>query len=218
MEENFESLIDGWWDEGPSFGRREWAFPLKLRFIKGKIKEWANSRHTSLIVEKASLTSQIAALDVVEEQRYLTSDEFSLRVSLNFKLSTILHQEKVRWKQRARFKWLKEGDANTKFFHAVASAKRRSNRITSLCINNEVTSCWISITNELVKFFTELYSEECTSRPKLTHICFSRISPAAVALIESPFSSAEIERAVLGMESDRVPGPDGFNGDFLKKF
>ncbi|XP_068639159.1 uncharacterized protein [Aristolochia californica] len=131
MEENFESLIDGWWDEGPSLGRREWAFPLKLRFIKGKIKEWATSRHTSLIAEKASLISQIAALDVVEEQRVILGG---------------------------------------------------------------------------------------TSRPKFTHIRFSRISPAAAALIESPFSSAEIERAILGMESDRAPGPDGFNGDFLKKF
>ncbi|XP_068657000.1 uncharacterized protein [Aristolochia californica] len=30
MEKNFDALIGGWWAEGSSFGRREWAFPLKL--------------------------------------------------------------------------------------------------------------------------------------------------------------------------------------------
>lgn len=36
------------------------------------------------------------------------------------------------WQQRARFKWLKERDANTVFFHQIASAKKRASTIDSL--------------------------------------------------------------------------------------
>lgn len=33
------------------------------------------------------------------------------------------------WGQRARIKWLNEGDKNTKFFHASVIQRRRRNRI-----------------------------------------------------------------------------------------
>ncbi|XP_020695903.2 uncharacterized protein LOC110109264 [Dendrobium catenatum] len=36
------------------------------------------------------------------------------------------------WKQRAKVKWLEEGDENTRFFHSMASARKRSNFIDVL--------------------------------------------------------------------------------------
>ena len=36
------------------------------------------------------------------------------------------------WRQRAQTHWLKNGDRNTKFYHAFASERRRRNRIKKL--------------------------------------------------------------------------------------
>ncbi|MCI25873.1 hypothetical protein A2U01_0047064, partial [Trifolium medium] len=47
-------------------------------------------------------------------------------------LSKVLKQEEDYWKQRAKTHWLRDGDANTKFFHAIASTRKKKNSITKL--------------------------------------------------------------------------------------
>lgn len=43
----------------------------------------------------------------------------------------ILHEE-LYWKQRAKAFWLEEGDTNSKFYHAAASSRKKTNHISSL--------------------------------------------------------------------------------------
>ena len=48
------------------------------------------------------------------------------------RMGILLSQEAVFWKQRAKVYWLKDGDTNSRFFHAMASAKRKRNTISNL--------------------------------------------------------------------------------------
>lgn len=51
---------------------------------------------------------------------------------LRNELTTLLIKEERFWKQRAKVQWLKEGDQNTRFFHSMALARRKCNKIKSL--------------------------------------------------------------------------------------
>lgn len=51
---------------------------------------------------------------------------------VNGRLSSLLTQEEAFWRQQAKVHWLRDGDTNSKFFHARASARRRRNAILSL--------------------------------------------------------------------------------------
>jgi hypothetical protein len=40
--------------------------------------------------------------------------------------------QRAYWRQREKIRWIKEGDARTKFFHAHATLKHRRNTILAL--------------------------------------------------------------------------------------
>lgn len=43
------------------------------------------------------------------------------------KLEELLMQEEAYWRQRDKSFWLLEGDSNSKYFHAFATTRRRTN-------------------------------------------------------------------------------------------
>ena len=56
------------------------------------------------------------------------------------KLCELFEVEEIMAQQRSHVEWLKEGDRNTAFFHARASARRRTNTIKAL-VREDGTKC-----------------------------------------------------------------------------
>ena len=71
---------------------------------------------------------------------------------------------------------LREGDANTKFFHRMANSNRRNNDIESLMVNGILSSDQGMITDCITQFFMNLYSEQQVDQPFLEVLVFPKIS------------------------------------------
>jgi hypothetical protein len=48
-------------------------------------------------------------------------------LQLKKEINSFLDQDDMKWEQRTKADWLKLGDPNTKFFHACANQRRKSN-------------------------------------------------------------------------------------------
>ena len=66
------------------------------------------------------------------DHRTLNDHERCLRSALKVNLLGIAALQRSLWRQKSRVQWVKEGDANTHFFHLKASARRRKNHIPQL--------------------------------------------------------------------------------------
>jgi mannosylglycoprotein endo-beta-mannosidase len=74
----------------------------------------------------------ILLLDNLEEQRVLTRPELNFRNMVKMHLDKLLVAQCKYWRKRCSIRWIKVGEDNTKFFHAMATKRYRKNNIASL--------------------------------------------------------------------------------------
>jgi hypothetical protein len=74
----------------------------------------------------------IRQFDRAEENRLLTQDERRFRNELKLKCLGLASLERTLARTRSRVTFLREGDANTKLFHAQASYKTKKKLIVRL--------------------------------------------------------------------------------------
>ena len=70
-------------------------------------------------------------LDVREETHPLTAKEKLEQANLRTNIEKLTLLEEISWKQKSRVLHMREGDANTRFFHRMANSNRRNNGIES---------------------------------------------------------------------------------------
>ena len=68
-------------------------------------------------------------LDLINRKGMETGWNEEIEKVLMEQLESREKQEALYWKQKARVKWLKEGERNTKFFHNSVIQNRNSSRI-----------------------------------------------------------------------------------------
>lgn len=121
-------------------------------------------------------------------------------------------------KQKARMKWMIDGDENTKFFHGYVNNNNRKNKISGLLINGRWESDVQSIKNEAFRFFSEKSKEKWKSRPKLINPNFLSINMMDAIRLEAPFSYEEVKKVVRECGGDKAPGPDGLAFQLIKVY
>lgn len=127
-----------------------------------------------------------------------------------------MKRKEIYWAQNSQITWLKEGDRNPKFFHGVATNKRRKKIITSIEVGGHAVNDPYQIRNEAKTFFKKIFREEYANRPILENLQFNQLSQAQEDSLIIPFSKDEIDSAVASCDSDKALGPDRFNFKFMK--
>ncbi|XP_016206964.1 uncharacterized protein LOC107647403 [Arachis ipaensis] len=126
-------------------------------------------------------------------------------------------RKEIHWKQMSRSRHAKDMDKNTRYFHSLASARRRNNRIDALMINGRLVRNQARIKIAIRDFYRELYHQERSPVIGFRDGLVNRIKEEESSALESIPSLVEIREAVWDCESSKAPGSDGYNMNFIKK-
>ena len=201
----------------PSGGRPGYKFMRKLRGLKHKLHTWNKEVFGDMRVKKKKFEKRIKELDILEgsaEWNLNLEEERSKAKSDWYEL--ILKEERATM-MKSKFTWAKKGDANTKLFHNLMNGRRATNAISKLeRTNGEVLSGEENILEEILSFFSSLYSSSYPRFRGIDSIDWSPIIADDAADLVRPFEEEEVKKAVLDCEGNKSPGLDGFTLAFFQ--
>ena len=122
------------------------------------------------------MLEELQSIDKKEESQRLSEEDFAKRLELKDLFESKVREEEIKWKQRSRCRWPKEGDKNTKFFHSFASTRMRANRVDHLMVDGTRVEDREGITSHIISFFGNLFSKDERRKPTLDNLQFPTIS------------------------------------------
>ncbi|KAE8654001.1 COP9 signalosome complex subunit 4-like [Hibiscus syriacus] len=137
-------------------------------------------------------------------------------------LTALEDNELMFLKQKAKVRWIKEGDKCSKLFHTAIASKLKRDTIRVL-INNEGKrlESYDDMANEIIHYFKkQLGTSDPNVLPSDSNFLknllrFSLPSETATELTKI-ISAEEIKEALFSKGNDKAPGPDGFTPMFFK--
>ena len=157
-------------------------------------------------------------LDLWAEAAGLSPADMEARFKGFHDLWALLRARESQLFQQSRSRWLREGDANSAYFHSSIKLRRRRNSILALRMGTRWVESVSDIRAEIVDYFRNHFSEAFVDRPTLDGVAFPTLSEVEGGGMVVPFSEEKNRKVVLESDKDKCSGPDGFNFSFYKRF
>lgn len=110
----------------------------KLKALKVKIKNWSGSSRNGNRLVITRLEAELQTVMGCLESEGPTESLRLKRVQVIDDLWKQYWKEESFWIQKSRFRWEKEGDKNSAFFHAICKKRQARKSIESLAVGGEI--------------------------------------------------------------------------------
>ena len=191
---------------------------MKIKKLKEAIKLW-NREHFGDTLKKVQLIeAELNRLEDANITTQLTQHELMKRKTLQAELWAATQAHESLMRQKARVRWIREGDCNSRYFHLLMNYRRTTNAVKGVLINGTWTDDPKSVKEEVRRFFSSRFTELEQCIPVLDGVRFEGITQHQNQLLVGKFNEEEIRAAVWDCGSEKSPGPHGLNFKFIKQF
>ena len=188
-------------------------FNQKLKKLKKALSLWSKATFGDIFQKIASM-EEVVMVHEAEFEANPTGMNRERLQKVQAELIKCLALEEKYWQQKAGMTWFKEGDRNTKFFHAQVRGRRKRLQLNRI---QDSVGTWIEeekeIAEEAIRFYEEQFAE--IASPSLfeivDHVPNLMNSDQNAEFIKQP-TKDEVKKAVFGLNGNSAGGPDGMTG------
>ncbi|KAL0278008.1 UNVERIFIED_CONTAM: hypothetical protein Sradi_7304600 [Sesamum radiatum] len=135
--------------------------------------------------------------------------------------STAIKLEISMLQQRAKLRWLKHGDQNSKVFFRKINSTRVKQRVFQITTaSGDILTAQHDVNQEFITYFQNLLGGSSSHRVLdlefLRHDLKHLISTAEANLLVAPVTYLEVKEAFFDIEIESAPGPDGYTSAFYR--
>lgn len=160
----------------------------KLQYVKKKLKWWNKHTFGLLKDKKLKIWKNIQAIDKkVEDCGVMDKGDGDRKNAMLGEMDVLLQGQELHWKQKAKCKRFKECDNNSRFFHKLASGKRRRNLISKLNIHGVEVVNEDLIKDVAINFFSRLEAKDDIDRLVVDNLFTTSLDVDGAARLECAF-------------------------------
>ncbi|XP_026458773.1 uncharacterized protein LOC113359335 [Papaver somniferum] len=214
---SFLSEVKKVWTEN-IIGDPSFIFMQKIKKLKKFLSEWNWSVFGNINTKIKEAEEKVQKTMELSDQIPLNEDLLANLVAAQNEHATREVQANTLMRLKSRAKWIKDGCANTEYFHARMKIRQARNTISELeDANGNIISDQSQIADTLVKHFQQKFeAQDVDVSEELLNAIPSIITYEDQEMLDSIPITEEIKKIVFEMNSDSAPGPDGFPGSFYK--
>lgn len=124
MDNEFPKVLNRYWVDGD-------IWHLNIQRTVTELQAWNKNSFGNVFKEKRKLMSRIQGIQQYDQYgRNLFLDK--LERELKQQMETILDREEVIWIRKSCKDWNRDGDRNTRYYHAKTITRRRKNKVLKL--------------------------------------------------------------------------------------
>nr|GFA51103.1 RNA-directed DNA polymerase, eukaryota [Tanacetum cinerariifolium] len=134
--DGFDKLVREAWNDAP--GNKKNAiqnFMYKLKYTKEKIQGWLSTYRLNSRGALAKLKEDLRMFDEAIDKGNSPVEMVHKRLETLNKIQLVNNTHMSEVAQKAKIKWVVEGDENTKFFHGMLNKKRNQRSIRGIMVN-----------------------------------------------------------------------------------
>jgi hypothetical protein len=212
--EGFHEVVEAAWQSVQPGPCPFSTLNLKIRATAKGMQAWSDKKVGQVASQLAMAWEILHMFEIAQDSRALTPEEL-MKFMLKKRSLMLSSLKRTIACSRSRITWLKEGDANTKFFHMHARHRKRKNFIAKLEYEDGICTSHEEKANLVDEFYANLLGTN-VDRENSIDLQALGLPSHDLAALEAPFSEKEVWETIKQMPSDKASGPDRFTGGFYK--
>jgi hypothetical protein len=216
LNNNFHGVVEDYWRNCNFTGWMAVILKEKLKGLKSILRVWNKENYGQMDSKMNNLIEDIKRLDLKSESLGISEEEVLLHKRKFSEMWQHRRCKESTIRQQSRQTWLREGDSNSRFFHASVKSRGKRNLISALQVGETWLESPADIRQATVDYFKLKFSTVSCLRPKLDGVSFPSLSEEENCWLTRPFALEELESMVKECDGNKSPGPDGFNFAFVK--